>query len=85
MGPWRGCYEAAAWPLFAPRVRAVIWGSSEDDLIWLGIVRWVALLLLLLFGILSPACCLWLCHLFYSGASNKHQRPAGTAELMHCA
>jgi hypothetical protein len=39
MGPWRDRYEAAAWPLFAPRVRAVVWGSSEDDLIWLGIVR----------------------------------------------
>lgn len=42
MGPYRDSFEGAAWPLLAPRVRSVVWCSSEDDLIWLGIVRLVS-------------------------------------------
>lgn len=36
-----GGYDASAWPVLAPRGKAGIWTTAEDDLLWLGIIRCV--------------------------------------------
>lgn len=36
-----GGYDESAWPVVAPRGKPGVWGNAEDDLLWLGIIRWV--------------------------------------------